>query len=147
MDKSVELRQFDNVDYRSDKRELVKQWKQDKQEAKEPHRRALACLGEGTHTLEMLWTNGTASTAFTVVSAGSGSGTTPGTPTPDNSQTDTDGADNGNTGSAADATVSNELDDVPKTGDTTFPTELLVIMFVAGMGMLVTAMKRRRSIK
>ena len=41
-----------------------------------------------------------------------------GTPTPDNSQTDTDGADNGNTGSAADATVSNELDDVPKTGDT-----------------------------
>jgi len=28
MDKSVELRQFDNVDYWSDKRELVKQWKE-----------------------------------------------------------------------------------------------------------------------
>ena len=114
----------------------------------------LRTLGEGSHTFEMLWNNGTASTAFTVVSAGSGNGTTPNNPAPDDSQTTPDNSTSDNTQTATDnegsgnaGSASDELDDVPKTGDTTSPTGLLVIMLVAGMGMLVTAMKRRKSTK
>ena len=73
----------------------------------------LNILSVGTHTFEILWTDGTASTTFTIK---------------------TDTSDDGN---------NNRMDDVPKTGDDTPVAWLFILSILSGAGFIITAKKHR----
>ena len=73
----------------------------------------LNILSVGTHTFEILWTDGTASTTFTIKA---------------------DTSDDGN---------NNRMDDVPKTGDDTPVAWLFILSILSGAGFIITAKKHR----
>ncbi|MGN0495514.1 MAG: LPXTG cell wall anchor domain-containing protein, partial [Lachnospiraceae bacterium] len=79
----------------------------------------LNTLSVGSHTFEMIWTDGTASTTFTIMSE----------------QSETPSAsDNGN---------NNRKEDVPKTGDDTPIGWLFILSILSGTGLIITVKKRR----
>ncbi len=82
----------------------------------------LNTLSVGAHTFEILWTDGSASTAFTVVK----------------NTSDSD-KDNNNTAQTTDV----KKDDVPKTGDNTPVAWLFTLFILSGAGFIITAKKHR----
>lgn len=108
----------------------------------------LRTLSAGSHTFEIVWTDGSASTAFTVNSDSTGNtGNNPDNNT-DNSNTDNSNTDNSNTGSSPSAaqpqSTANQKDAVPKTGEHTPLTWLYLPAILSGAGLILTAKKGRK---
>lgn len=113
----------------------------------------LRTLSAGSHTFEIVWTDGSASTAFTVNSDSTGNtGNNPDNNTDnsntDNSNTDNSNTDNSNTGSSPSAaqpqSTANQKDAVPKTGEHTPLTWLYLPAILSGAGLILTAKKGRK---
>ena len=128
----------------------------------------LKTLAEGSHSFEMLWTDGTAETVFTIVAniGSSGSGVTEG----GNGGTEggsggtgsgNGGNNGGNSSNVSGSSIVNtgnvpvnnvpaesggKKDDVPKTGDETSNIWLLSALAASGAGIVLTG-KRRKFIK
>ena len=86
----------------------------------------LNTLSVGTHTFEILWTDGSASTTFTVVK----------------NTSDSD-KDNDNTAQTTDAKKDNQNVTAPKTGDDTPVVWMFILFILSGTGLIITAKKRR----
>ena len=95
----------------------------------------LNTLSAGTHTVEILWTDGSASTTFTIKAN-----------TSDNS--DNNQNDNNNSDSSDDKPSSgtDKKDDVPKTGDNTPIVWLFILSILSGTGLIITVKKRRENL-
>ena len=87
----------------------------------------LNTLSVGTHTFEILWTDGSASTTFTVVK----------------STSDSD-KDNDNTAQTTDAKKDTQNVTAPKTGDNSNPVLWLTLLIVSLAGFTGTLVKNRR---
>ncbi|MGN0246765.1 MAG: bacterial Ig-like domain-containing protein [Lachnospiraceae bacterium] len=93
-------------------------------------------LSAGTHTFEILWTDGSASTTFTINA----------NPADSNSQSSNDSA-NQNNNSNTNVSLqnnANKKDAVPKTGDTTPIAGLFVLTIISGIGLLVTEKRAKK---
>lgn len=93
-------------------------------------------LSAGTHTFEILWTDGSASTTFTINA----------NPADSNSQSNNDSA-NQNNNSSTNVSLqnnANKKDAVPKTGDTTPIAGLFVLTIISGIGLLVTEKRAKK---
>ena len=90
----------------------------------------LNTLSEGTHTVEILWTDGSANTTFTIKADSSDNG--------NNNQNDNDNSNPDD---------SNKKDEVPEAGDDTPSVWLLILTIVSGTGLILTAEKRRKNLK
>ena len=90
----------------------------------------LNTLSEETHTVEILWTDGSASTNFTIKADSSDNG--------NNNQNDTD---NSNTDD------SDKNEETPETGDDTPSVWLVILTIISGTGLILTAKKRRKNLK
>ena len=112
----------------------------------------LRTLSAGSHTFEIVWTDGSASTAFTVNSDSTGNtGNNPDSNSNsnnDNSNTDNSNTDNSNTGSSPSAaqpqSTANQKDAVPKTGEHTPLTWLYLPAILSGTGLILTAKRGRK---
>ena len=95
----------------------------------------LNTLSVGTHTFEILWTDGSASTTFTIKAN-----------TSDNSNNNQN--DNNNSDSSDDKPSSgtDKKDDVAKTGDNTPIVWLFILSILSGTGLIITVKKRRESL-
>ena len=95
----------------------------------------LNTLSAGTHTVEILWTDGSASTTFTTKANIS-----------DNSNNNQN--DNNNSDSSDDKPSSgtDKKDDVPKTGDNTPIVWLFILSILSGTGLIITVKKRRENL-
>ncbi|MGN0142633.1 MAG: DUF6273 domain-containing protein, partial [Roseburia sp.] len=94
----------------------------------------LNTLTPGTHTCEIVWTDGSASTTFTVsAKAPDNSGNNNNSQKESNSPTDNHTLEIG----------IRKKDDVPKTGDNISDVWLFVLMIASGTGMIVAGKKRR----
>ena len=107
----------------------------------------LRTLSAGSHTFEIVWTDGSASTAFTVNSDSTGNtGNNPGSN--NNSNTDNGNADNSNTGSSPSAaqpqSTADQKDAVPKTGEHTPLTWLYLPAILSGTGLIFTVKRGRK---
>ena len=96
----------------------------------------LNTLSAGTHTVEILWTDGSASTTFTIKAN-----------TSDNSNNNQN--DNNNSDSSDDKPSSgtDKKDDVAKTGDNTPIVWLFILSILSGTGLIITVKKRRKNLK
>ena len=93
-------------------------------------------LSAGNHTFEILWTDGSASTTFTINA----------NPADSNSQSNNDSA-NQNNNSSTNVSLqnnANKKDAVPKTGDTTPIAGLFVLTIISGIGLLVTEKRAKK---
>ena len=106
----------------------------------------LKTLTEGTHTFEIVWTDGSASTQFTIEKKADTGNT--------DQDDDDDDSDDPNTNNGDNTTNNNnnnnnantdKKDDVLKTGDNTPIVWLFVLMIVSGMGVVLTARKKKVS--
>ena len=96
----------------------------------------LNTLSAGTHTVEILWTDGSASTTFTIKAN-----------TSDNSNNNQN--DNNNSDSSDDKPSSGtDKKDVtaPKTGDNTPIVWLFILSILSGTGLIITVKKRRENL-
>lgn len=95
----------------------------------------LNTLSAGTHTVEILWTDGSASTTFAIKAN-----------TSDNSNNNQN--DNNNSDSSDDKPSSgtDKKDDVPKTGDNTPIVWLFILSILSGTGLIITVKKRRENL-
>lgn len=95
----------------------------------------LNTLSAGTHTVEILWTDGSASTIFAIKAN-----------TSDNSNNNQN--DNNNSDSSDDKPSSgtDKKDDVPKTGDNTPIVWLFILSILSGTGLIITVKKRRENL-
>ena len=96
----------------------------------------LNTLSAGTNTVEILWTDGSASTTFTIKAN-----------TSDNS--DNNQNDNNNSDSSDDKPSSGtDKKDVtaPKTGDNTPSVWLFILLILSGTGLIITVKKRRENL-
>ena len=93
----------------------------------------LNTLSVGTHTFEILWTDGSASTTFTIKADTSDDG---------NNNQQNDAPDNGSS-TVNSPDDGNKKDDVPKTGDNTPVAWLFILSILSGTGLIITAKKRR----
>ena len=96
----------------------------------------LNTLSAGTHTVEILWTDGSASTTFTTKANIS-----------DNSNNNQN--DNNNSNSSDDKPSSGtDKKDVtaPKTGDNTPIVWLFILSILSGTGLIITVKKRRENL-
>lgn len=108
-------------------------------------------LSAGSHTIEILWTDGSASTTFTINA----------NPADNNSQSSNDSANqnnnsnndsannsaNQNNNSSTNVSLQNNVnkkDAVPKTGDTTPVAGLFVLTIISGIGLLVTEKRAKK---
>ena len=108
-------------------------------------------LSAGSHTIEILWTDGSASTTFTINA----------NPADNNSQSSNDSANqnnnsnndsannsaNQNNNSSTNVSLQNNVnkkDAVPKTGDTTPLAGLFVLTIISGIGLLVTEKRAKK---
>ena len=98
----------------------------------------LNTLSEGTHTVEILWTDGSANTTFTIKADSSDNG--------NNNQND-NGNNNQNDNDNSNPVDSNKKDEVPEAGDDTPSVWLLILTIVSGTGLILTAEKRRKNLK
>ena len=79
----------------------------------------LNTLSAGTHTVEILWTDGSASTTFTIKA---------------------------NTSDNRPSSGTDKKDDVPKTGDNTPIVWLFILSILSGTGLIITVKKRRENL-
>ena len=79
----------------------------------------LNTLSAGTHTVEILWTDGSASTTFTIKA---------------------------NTSDNRPSSGTDKKDDVPKTGDNTPSVWLFILSILSGTGLIITVKKRRENL-
>ena len=96
----------------------------------------LNTLSAGNHTVEILWTDGSASTTFTIKAN-----------TSDNSNNNQN--DNNNSDSSDDKPSSGtDKKDVtaPKTGDNTPSVWLFILLILSGTGLIITVKKRRENL-
>ena len=95
----------------------------------------LNTLSAGTHTVEILWTDGSASTTFTIKAN-----------TSDNSNNNQN--DNNNSDSSDDKPSSgtDKKDVAPKTGDNTPIVWLFILSILSGTGLIITVKKRRENL-
>ncbi|WP_456111796.1 LPXTG cell wall anchor domain-containing protein [Roseburia inulinivorans] len=95
----------------------------------------LNTLSAGTHTVEILWTDGSASTTFTIKAN-----------TSDNSNNNQN--DNNNSDSSGDKPSSgtDKKDVAPKTGDNTPSVWLFILSILSGTGLIITVKKRRENL-
>ena len=95
----------------------------------------LNTLSVGTHTFEILWTDGSASTTFTIKAN-----------TSDDSNNNQN--DNNNSDSSDDKPSSgtDKKDDVTKTGDNTPIVWLFILSILSGTGLIITVKKRRENL-
>ena len=95
----------------------------------------LNTLSVGTHTFEILWTDGSAITTFTIKAN-----------TSDNSNNNQN--DNNNSDSSDDKPSSgtDNKDDVAKTGDNTPIVWLFILSILSGTGLIITVKKRRENL-
>ena len=95
----------------------------------------LNTLSAGTHTVEILWTDGSASTTFTIKAN-----------TSDNSNNNQN--DNNNSDSSDDKPSSgtDKKGDGHKTGDNTPIVWLFILSILSGTGLILTAKKRRKNL-
>lgn len=98
----------------------------------------LNTLSVGSHTFEMIWTDGTASTTFTNKADTSDNG--------NNNQNDSDN-NNSNTGDIVLPDDSDKKEEAPKTGDDTPSVWLFILTIISGTGLILTAKKRRKNLK
>ncbi|MGN1216586.1 MAG: chitobiase/beta-hexosaminidase C-terminal domain-containing protein, partial [Phocaeicola sp.] len=89
----------------------------------------LNTLSVGSHTFEMIWTDGTASTNFTIKAN-----------TSDNSNNNSDSSDD------KPSSETDKKDDVPKTGDNTPIVWLFILSILSGTGLIITVKKRRENL-
>jgi len=89
-------------------------------------------LSAETHTFEILWTDGSASTTFTITADSSDNG--------NNNQNDND---NSNPDDNVLPDDSNKKYEAPKTGDDTPSVWLFILSILSGTGLIITAKKRR----
>lgn len=89
-------------------------------------------LSAETHTFEILWTDGSASTTFTITADSSDNG--------NNNQNDND---NSNPDDNVLPDDSNKKYEAPKTGDDTPSVWLFILSIISGTGLILTAKKRR----
>ena len=108
----------------------------------------LKTLPEGSHTFELVWTDGTASTSFTVArnTSGNNGGNNNNGNNNSNNNSNNDGSSN-NAGSNADATDTTIK--APKTGDTSNDALWVVLLAVASVAGAaeVFAIRRKRNCK
>ena len=96
----------------------------------------LNTLSVGTHTFEILWTDGFASTTFTSKADSSDNG--------NNNQNDND---NSNRADSVLPDDSDKKEEAPKTGDDTPSVWLFILSIISGTGLILTAKKRRKNLK
>ena len=96
----------------------------------------LNTLSVGTHTFEILWTDGSAGTTFTSKADSSDNG--------NNNQNDND---NSNRDDSVLPDDSDKKEEAPETGDDTPSVWLFILTIISGMGLILTAKKRRKNLK
>lgn len=96
----------------------------------------LNTLSVGTHTFEIFWTDGSASTTFTSKADSSDNG--------NNNQNDND---NSNRADSVLPDDSDKKEEAPKTGDDTPSVWLFILSIISGTGLILTAKKRRKNLK
>ena len=79
----------------------------------------LNTLSTGTHTVEILWTDGSANTTFTIKA---------------------------NTTDNKPSSGTDKKDDAPKTGDNTSSVWLFILSILSGTGLIITVKKRRENL-
>lgn len=99
----------------------------------------LNTLSAGAHTFEMIWTDGSARTAFTIATNSTNNG---GNNNNNNNSNNSSSSDNSALSSDKD-----KKDDVPKTGDNTPVTWLFILVAFSGTGLVLTGKKRRKNLE
>lgn len=100
----------------------------------------LNTLSAGTHTVEILWTDGSASTTFTIKADTSDDN--------DNNQNNNENGDNNiNSDDSTLPSDTDKKDDVPKTGDGSPVVWLLVLLILSGTGLIFTGRNGRKKLK
>ena len=89
----------------------------------------LNTLSVGTHTFEILWTDGSASTTFTSKADSSDNG--------NNNQNDNNNSNRDD---------SDKKEEAPKTGDDTPSVWLFILTIISGTGLILTVKKRRENL-
>lgn len=109
----------------------------------ELHADYLKTLSEGPHTFEIAWTDGTASTGFTVAKNTSGNDDTGNNNSSSDQGGSNDSSDNTNTSttSATGTNPAQEMDKVPATGD---PFGIWLTLFVISLTGLAGMLARRK---
>lgn len=105
----------------------------------ELHADYLKTLSEGSHTFEIVWTDGAAGTSFTVARNTSGSNNTGSNNTGNNDNNDS--TDNSAAAAPTAAATAQELDKVPATGDA---SGIWLTLFVISLTGLVGMLARRK---
>ena len=105
----------------------------------ELHADYLKTLSEGSHTFEIVWTDGAAGTGFTVARNTSGSNNTGSNNTGNNDNNDS--TDNSAAAAPTAAATAQELDKVPATGD---PFGIWLTLFVISLTGLAGMLARRK---
>lgn len=95
----------------------------------------LNTLSAGTHTVEILWTDGSASTTFTIKAN-----------TSDNSNNNQNDDNNSDSSDDKPSSGTDKKDDVPKTGDNTPIVWLFILSILSGTGLIITVKKRRANL-
>ena len=105
----------------------------------ELHADYLKTLSEGSHTFEIVWTDGAAGTSFTVARNTSGSNSTGSNNTGNNDNNDS--TDNSAAAAPTAAATAQELDKVPATGD---PHGIWLMLFAISLTGLAGMLARRK---
>jgi len=105
----------------------------------ELHADYLKTLSEGSHTFEIVWTDGAAGTSFTVARNPSGSNNTGSNNTGNNDNNDS--TDNSAAAAPTAAATAQELDKVPATGD---PLGIWLMLFAISLTGLAGMLARRK---
>lgn len=105
----------------------------------ELHADYLKTLSEGSHTFEIVWTDGAAGTGFTVARNTSGSNSTGNNNTGNNDNNDS--TDNSAAAAPTAAATAQELDKVPATGD---PLGIWLMLFAISLTGLAGMLARRK---
>ena len=105
----------------------------------ELHADYLKTLSEGSHTFEVVWTDGAAGTSFTVARNTSGSNNTGSNNTGNNDNNDS--TDNSAAAAPTAAATAQELDKVPATGD---PLGIWLMLFAISLTGLAGMLARRK---
>ena len=105
----------------------------------ELHADYLKTLSEGSHTFEIVWTDGAAGTSFTVARNTSGSNNTGSNNTGNNDNNDS--TDNAAAAASTAAATAQELDKVPATGD---PLGIWLMLFAISLTGLAGMLARRK---
>ena len=107
----------------------------------ELHADYLKTLSEGSHTFEIVWTDGSAGTGFTVARNTSGSNNTGSNNTGNNDNNDS--TDNSAAAAPAAAATAQELDKVPATGDASGIWIALFVVSAVGLAAMLVRRKKQ----